>query len=55
MSLKADGGKSLNVRPNLLVVPPSLEGKARSLILKDKDAGNPWYGTCEILVSPWLL
>lgn len=55
MSLKADGGKSLNVRPNLLVVPPSLEGKARSLILKDKDAGNPWCGTCEILVSPWLL
>lgn len=55
MSIKADGGKPLNIRPNLLVVPPSLEGKARNLILKDKDAGNPWFGTAEVLVTSWLL
>lgn len=55
MSIKDNGGNPLNIIPNLLVVPPQLEGKARSLILKDKDAGNPWYGTCEILASPWLL
>jgi len=51
---KADGGRSLGIRPNLLVVPPSLEGQARKLIGKDPDGGNEWFGTATVLCSPWL-
>ena len=57
MSFKNDAGKPLNVTPNLLVVPPSLEGKARALLMMQKDANgadNPWYNTAELLVVPWL-
>lgn len=54
MAFKADGGRPLGITPNTLVVPPSLEGAARSLITKDAQGGNPWYGTAEIIVSPWL-
>lgn len=54
MSLKADGNRELAVNPTLLIVPPSLEGAARTLLLKDPNGGNPWYGTAEILVSPYV-
>ena len=32
-------------------VPPALEKAARNLLLKDKDGGNPWYGSAELLVT----
>ncbi|GAP66270.1 putative major head subunit [Mizugakiibacter sediminis] len=50
----ADGGRPLGIRPNLLVVPPSLEGAARSLLVKDAQGGNQWAGTADLLVTPWL-
>jgi phage major head subunit gpT-like protein len=57
MSLKSDAGVPLGLVPDLLVVPPTLEGAARSLLTKEKDSGgadNPWYKTADLLVSPWL-
>lgn len=53
-SYKADGGRPLGVRPNLLVVPPSMEAQARKLLAKDENGGNPWAGSAELLVAPWL-
>ena len=57
MSFKDDEGKPLGIRPNLLVVPPSLEGAAREILLSERDANgatNPWRNTAELLVVPWL-
>jgi len=56
-NMAGDEGRKLGVRPNLLVVPTSLEGKAREIVGNQLDAGggsNKWYGTAEILVVPWL-
>ena len=54
MSLKSDGNRELNINPSLLVVPPSLEGAARRLLKKDLD-GNEWYGTADVLVTPYVI
>ncbi len=57
MGFKNDEGKPLGIRPSLLVVPPSLEGAARALLMMQKDAtgaDNPWYNTAELEVCPWL-
>ena len=54
MDFKSDGGRPLGVVPGMLLVPPVLEGKARSLLVKDASGGNPWAGTAEPLVSTWL-
>lgn len=51
---RADGGRPLGIRPNLLVVPPGLEGAGRALLVKDKDGGNEWAGSAELLHTPWL-
>lgn len=51
---KADGGRPLGIRPNTLVVPPTLEGSARALLVKDKDGGNEWAGSAEMVCTPWL-
>jgi phage major head subunit gpT-like protein len=53
-AFRADGLRPLGIVPNLLPVPPSLEGAARTLLLKDTDNGNPWYHSAELLVCPWL-
>ncbi len=56
-SLKADYGRPLGVTPNLLVVPPTLEGAARKILKNAVSAGgeeNEWAKTAEIMVSPWL-
>ncbi len=56
-SYKDDHGSPLGIRPTLLVVPPSLEGAARQLLLNDRATGgatNEWYKSVELLVSPWL-
>lgn len=53
-SFKADGGRPLGITPNLLVVPPSLEGAGRRLLEKDADGGNEWYKSAQLLVCPWL-
>jgi len=58
MEQKGDEGRPLGVRPNVLVVPPSLEGAARRLVgnqLTETGGTNEWYGTAEVIVSPWLV
>lgn len=57
MEMKGDYGRPLGLRPRLLVVPPSLEGKALEIVNADRDAAgatNVWRGTAEVLVVPWL-
>lgn len=55
--MKGDHGRPLGVRPRLLLVPPTLEGKANQIINAENDAAgatNVWKGTAEVLVCPWL-
>ena len=57
MGLKGDQGKPLNIRPSLLVVPPSLEGKALEILNAERTAAgatNVYKGTAQLLVTPWL-
>ena len=54
MGFRADGGRPLGIKPNLLVVPPSLESAARKLLVKDENGGNEWAGSAELLVCEWL-
>ena len=57
MAMKGQSGVPIGVMPNLLVVPPALEQKAREVVGNERtDAGksNPWYKTAEILVTPYL-
>lgn len=57
MSFKDDQGRPLGLVPDLLVVPPTLESAGRILLENERDAAgatNPWKGTAELLVSPWL-
>ena len=63
MGLENADGRKLGIIPNLLVVPPSLEGAARELlkaqtIIGDSTAGgsktNVWQGSAELLVIPEL-
>jgi len=55
--MKGDHENPMGITPNLLVVPPSLEGKARKLLNSENAAGgetNEWKDTAELLVVPWL-
>jgi len=56
MGLKDEHGKTLNVKPNLLVVPPALEGIARKILMADEIDGstNIYKDTAELLVEPQL-
>jgi len=63
MSLKNAEGRPLRVKPDLLVVPPSLEAAAREILetryaLADAAAGgmknNVWQGSAQVLVAPEL-
>lgn len=56
-SMKGDYGRPLGINPTLLVVPPSLEKAARAIVasaLVNGGETNPWAGTAEVLVVPWL-
>lgn len=58
LAFTGDNGRPLGITPELLVVPPSLEGKARKILINDRnDAGatNEWAGTATPLVVPWLV
>lgn len=55
--MKGDYGRPLGLNPRLLVVPPSLEGAGRRLLASQLVNGgetNPWAGTAELMVCPWL-
>lgn len=56
MSLQNDEGRSLNLIPDLLVVPPNLEAAARDILVADYINGtkNTMQGTAELLVVPQL-
>lgn len=51
-----DRGQPLGITPTHLVVPSSLEGEARELLLSDQIGGssNIWKGTADLIVTPWL-
>ncbi len=55
--MTGDNGRPLGIRPSLLVVPPSLEGKGRKLLNSDANnygATNVWKGSADLLVTSWL-
>jgi len=57
MGFKSDEGRPLGIMPNLLIVPPALEGEALEILNAERDAGgatNVYKGTAELLVVPWL-
>ena len=54
MSMRGHRGRKLNLKPKLLVVPPSLEGAAREILLNERDANgatNKWRNTAELHVE----
>lgn len=54
---KADGGRIMGITPKTLVVPPSLEEAALNILNTEIGAGgasNPWKGTAELIVTPYL-
>ncbi len=57
MSQKGDGARPLGVVPTLLVVDPSNEQAGRELLVNERLANgesNPWRGSVELIVTPWL-
>ena len=57
MAFKDDEGKPLGIKPTLLVVPPSLEAEARTLLRADRTASgatNIYKDSADLLVCPWL-
>ena len=49
---KSDEGRNLNIRPNILLVPPALETVAIALMTHDKladDTPNPYKGMAEVV------
>lgn len=57
MSFKSDGGKPLNVTPNVLLVPPSLEKAALDMVQAERLANgstNTYRNTARVVVAPWL-
>lgn len=58
MSIKADGGRPMGVKPTHLVVPPILRAAALSIVEAQTIAGgesNPNYRAVEVIVSPWVV
>jgi len=58
MSLKADGGRPLGIKPTVLVVPPSLRAAAIEIVKNERlanGASNPNFGVVDLIVSPWLV
>lgn len=56
-SLKGDGGKLLNIRPNVILVPPALEFQARQICEGDIINGttNILKGRLKVIVSPQII
>lgn len=62
-ALTNDSGEPLGIIPNLLMVPPALEGTARSILNSDivvagtadaSGVSNVWKSSADLLVNPWL-
>ena len=56
-SLKGDGGKLLNIRPNVIIVPPALEFKARQICEGELINGttNILKGRLKVVVSSQII
>ncbi len=56
-ALKGDGGKLLNIRPNVILVPPALEFKARQICEAEVINGttNVLKGRLKVMVSSQIL
>lgn len=54
MKLKAPNGNPLGIVPDVLLVSPDYEAKARDLILTPKYNDGAMNGTADIIVCPWL-
>lgn len=57
MDFRSDSGRILGVSPTVLVVPPALESDALHLLnteTKDGGGSNPWKGTAELIVTPYV-
>lgn len=57
MTLKGDQGRPLGVRPDRLVVPPSLETDALQVLnteTQDGGGSNVWKGTASLIVTPYV-
>lgn len=55
--MKGEGGRPLGIKPDLLVVPPSLRQAAQEIVNAERTAAgatNTWRGMAELLVVPWL-
>jgi len=55
--MKNDYGQPMGIKPNLLVVPRSLEGEALELLNAERNAAgatNVWRNTAELFVCDWL-
>jgi phage major head subunit gpT-like protein len=61
MGFSNEEGVPLGIRPNLLVVPPTLEAQGKEILMADLlgiggegPKTNIWKGTADLLVVPWL-
>ncbi len=57
MDFRSDGGRILGINPTTLVVPPALEDAALHVVnteLTDTGGSNPWKGTANLIVSPFV-
>lgn len=65
MSMKGEEGRLLGIRPKTLLVGPSNEEKALEILNSGSRAftvaagdsvalNNPWAGTADLIVTPWL-
>lgn len=58
MSQVNDNGIPMNIRPNLLVVPPTLEKAALQILSNERLANgetNAMRNSAELLVTPWVI
>lgn len=59
-AFKDDAGRPMSIKPTHILAPPQLEGGFRRLLnaqlVASGNAGvtNPWQGTAELMISPYL-
>lgn len=57
MSARNGDGRMLGIKPTTLIVPPTLEDAALHIVnteTKDGGGSNPWKGTAQLIVSPFV-
>ncbi|MBB3231709.1 Mu-like prophage major head subunit gpT family protein [Halomonas stenophila] len=56
-TLKGDHGRPLGLRHTHTMVPNTLEGDARVILMNERDAAgatNPWQNTSQLVLNAWL-